>query len=154
MAKKQMYSSKEFKIIAHRGCVAGPDPINENKPSFIDSAINLGFDVEIDLRYKQGFYLGHDLAQYSISLDWMLERKSNLWIHCKDIRSLGALMSTDLNFFWHETDTLTLTSKKFIWAYPGRQPIPFSIAVMPELLSDDISVCSGVCTDFCFKYST
>jgi hypothetical protein len=58
----------------------------------------------------------------------------------------------DFNFFWHETDTVTLTSKKYIWAYPTKQPILNSIAVMPELYKDNIIGCIGVCSDYIEKY--
>ncbi len=51
------------------------------------------------------------------------------------------------NYFWHETDTVTLTSKSYIWAYPGKQPITNSIAVLPEIYNDNIENCVGVCSD-------
>jgi hypothetical protein len=45
-----------------------------------------------------------------------------------------------LNYFFHQEDDITLTSKGYIWAYPGKQPIKNSIAVMPELNKDDLTV--------------
>ena len=59
---------------------------------------------------------------------------------------------SDLNYFWHQEDTLTLTSKRYIWAYPGKQPIENSISVMPEIKNDDISLCVGICSDYILKY--
>ena len=56
------------------------------------------------------------------------------------------------NYFWHEEDTLTLTSKKYLWVYPSKQPIKNSIAVMPELNDDDISECIGICSDYIENY--
>ena len=47
---------------------------------------------------------------------------------------------------------MTLTSKSYIWAYPGKQPIKNSIAVMPEIHNDDISQCLGVCSDYIQNY--
>jgi len=58
----------------------------------------------------------------------------------------------DINYFWHEEDTLTLTSHNYLWVYPGKQPIKNSIAVLPELFQDDVSECLGVCSDFIKKY--
>ena len=58
----------------------------------------------------------------------------------------------DINFFWHENDTITLTSKKNIWAFPGKQPIQRSIAVLPEIHNDDVSNCIGVCSDYIINY--
>jgi hypothetical protein len=55
----------------------------------------------------------------------------------------------DLHYFWHETDQYTITSKGWIWAYPGCD-VPFntpkSISVMPNHYFDT-SKFSGVCTD-------
>ena len=51
------------------------------------------------------------------------------------------------NYFWHETDTLTLTSKGYIWVYPGKQIVKNSIAVLPEIFNDNISECVGICSD-------
>jgi hypothetical protein len=40
----------------------------------------------------------------------------------------------------------------YIWAYPGKQPIYKSIAVMPELNNDDVTKCIGICSDYIEKY--
>jgi hypothetical protein len=39
-----------------------------------------------------------------------------------------------------------------IWAYPGKQPIERSIAVMPEIFNDNVSTCIGVCSDYIENY--
>jgi hypothetical protein len=57
-----------------------------------------------------------------------------------------------LNYFWHESDKVTLTSKNIMWAYPGTQPLKGSIAVLPEWKEDDISQCAGICSDYIEKY--
>jgi glycerophosphoryl diester phosphodiesterase len=38
-----------MKLIAHRGNTEGPNPLEENKPEYIEEAIENGFDVEIDI---------------------------------------------------------------------------------------------------------
>ena len=77
-----------MKIISHRGNINGPVPEKENRPSYIDSAIQLGYDVEVDLRIiDNDFWLGHDEPQYKVELPWMLLRKDKIWFHCKDINS-------------------------------------------------------------------
>lgn len=140
-------------LIAHRGLTNGPNVILENSPKTIDETIELGYEVEIDIRYiNDVFYLGHDTAQYEISLDWLQERKDKLWIHCKDVGALLKLKQTDLHYFWHENDTLTLTSLGYIWVYPGKQPVHNSVAVMPELYGDDVSTCIAVCSDYPERY--
>ena len=53
---------------------------------------------------------------------------------------------------WHETDKVTITSKGFIWAFPGHQPLKNSIAVMPEINNEDVSQCIGICSDYIEQY--
>lgn len=138
-------------LISHRGNINGRIIEAENDPLYIDDAIRLGYNVEIDIWFINGeFFLGHDEPQYKTDIGWIDDRSHKLWVHCKNIEALSFLNkhNYDINYFWHETDTATLTSKKYIWAYPGRQPIKNSIAVMPELNNDDISKCIGICSDY------
>lgn len=53
-------------LISHRGNLNGPDS-RENHPDYIDTAIESGYQVEIDLRFDGNFYLGHDDPQYKVS---------------------------------------------------------------------------------------
>lgn len=142
-------------LISHRGNTNGRVPELENKPDYIDKALQSGYDVEIDIWLIDGqIFLGHDKPQYRITLEWLYERKSELWIHCKNIESIeffNSLLGT-YNYFWHQEDIVTLTSKNFIWAYPGKQPIKNSISVLPELNNDDVSKTLGICSDYIEKY--
>ena len=142
-------------LIAHRGNINGRFESYENEPNYIDKALEKGYDVEIDIWVIEGnFYLGHDKPQYGITLEWLDKRKNKLWIHCKNIEAMewfNSLFGT-YNYFWHQEDTLTLTSKGYIWAYPGKQPIKASIAVMPEIYNDDISQCLGICSNYIQNY--
>ena len=142
-------------LISHRGNINGKKPELENSPEYIDKAIDLGYDVEIDIRLENDkFYLGHDNAKYYITLEWLTKRSNKLWIHCKNISAVEALANLkNFNYFWHQTDDITLTSKSFIWAYPGKQPIKQSIAVLPEINNDNIIGCSGVCSDIIEEYN-
>ena len=141
-------------LISHRGNINGPTPERENHPDYIDQAIALGYDVEIDLWSIEGvLLLGHDEPQYKVSQHWLNERVNRLWIHCKNIEAVEWFsMIKGYNYFWHEKDTLTLTSFSHIWAYPGKQPIKNSIAVMPEINNDSITVCKGICSDYVQRY--
>ena len=50
-----------MKIIAHRANINGPKSLNENKISGIEKCIDMGFDIEVDIRFLDGkLYLGHD----------------------------------------------------------------------------------------------
>jgi hypothetical protein len=135
-------------LISHRGNIDGKKPHLENQPEYIDEAIALGYDVEIDLWLINGrTYLGHDEPQYEVDDEWLGTRADKLWVHCKNVESLNWIRSTILHYFWHENDTLTLTSKQYMWVYPGKQPIIGSIAVMPERENEDVSKCIGICSD-------
>lgn len=139
-------------LISHRGNLNGPNPERENKISCIEEAISLGYDVEIDLwLIGSKFFLGHDLPQYEINLNWIIERQCFLWVHCKNLSAIEYLNGLDnkINYFWHQSDDVTLTSLGFIWAYPGKQPIAGSISVLPELNNyEDLDYCYGVCSDY------
>jgi len=140
-------------LISHRGNINGKILERENHPDYIDEAISKGYDVEIDMWWIDGrVYLGHDKPQYEVSDEWLGDRVNKLWIHCKNTELLNWIRSTTLHYFWHEEDTLTLTSKQHMWVYPGKQPITGSIAVMPEMFKDDIGKCLGICSDYIEKY--
>lgn len=140
-------------FIAHRGNLEGPNKDKENHPDYIDDAIDLKFDVEIDLWLVNNQYvLGHDEPQYDVDMEWLMRRTESLWIHCKNLEAMSALDARYFNFFWHENDTVVLTSHAHIWAFPGKQPIKNSIAVMPEIHNDKLDLCKGICTDYVLKY--
>ena len=144
-------------LIAHRGNLNGKFESYENEPNYIDSAIREGYDVEVDVWYQNGnLWLGHDKPQYGVDFRWFRDRLTKLWIHCKNIEALLYFKDCgyEAHYFWHEEDTVTLTSKGYIWAYPGMQPIRDSIAVMPELKQDDVSSCIGICSDYVNNYKT
>ena len=61
-------------------------------------------------------------------------------------------MYSEINYFFHDNDDLTITSKGFLWVYPGKQPVKNSIAVLPELYNDDLNSCLGICSDFINDY--
>lgn len=146
-----------MKLIAHRGNLFGSNIDKENHPDYIDNAISLNYDVEIDIRITNlKLYLGHDNPQYQVSLSWLIERLKYIWIHCKNIEALEFFSNnqTDFNYFWHQNDDFTLTSKNYIWTYPGKSYTSNSIIVMPEntFLSSHLKEiknlnCFGVCSD-------
>ncbi len=142
-------------LISHRGNTNEKDTRRENHPSYIDKALQTGYDVEIDIWVKNNTpILGHDVAQYEISYNWLEARQDKLWIHCKNSSAIEWLVSySNLNYFWHQKDDLTITSKGIFWAYPGKQPIKNSIAVLPEIFNDDLSQCIGVCSDYIQNYN-
>lgn len=143
-----------MKLIAHRGLINGPNRSLENQPQQIRSSLAAGYDCEIDLWVFDGrLYLGHDGPQYNITRDFL--DQAGLWIHAKHIDALDWLLDTDLNYFWHQEDHYTLTSKNFIWAYPGQAVTKRSVQVMPEMADPTLNNidpnCHAVCSDWILK---
>lgn len=137
-----------MKLISHRGNLEGLRQ-DENHPNRISEVLDLGFDVEIDVWYiDNSYFLGHDGPQYEVEESFTLQY--GLWVHAKNIEALSALKNLT-NCFFHDVDAAVLTSKNFIWTYPGKRLVKNSIAVLPETTSykkEDLKVCYGICSDF------
>ena len=137
-----------MKLISHRGNTSGRDKKNENNPDYIISAIEKGFDCEVDIWQLDGFYLGHDEPVYPVDIDLLLRYHNKLWIHCKNLESLESLsQNPHLNVFWHEKDSYTLTSKGFIWTYPHNKICSRSVIVSNDAKYSKFQKCYGVCSD-------
>ncbi len=140
-------------LISHRGNLNGKVVDRENHPDYIDEAIKAGYDVEIDVwMVDNEFYLGHDKPQYKVIYNWLSTRYEKLWIHCKNVEAVEWFNQNGFNYFWHEEDTVVLTSMNVLWAYPGKQPIVGSIAVLPEIHNDKLDACIGICSDYITTY--
>jgi hypothetical protein len=138
-------------LISHRGNIDGPNEVRENSPYYIMEAIVMGFDVEVDVWFIDGkFWLGHDEPQYKTDYKFLMNEK--LWCHAKNLDALFEMKKYAIHYFWHETDTVTLTSKNYVWAYPGKQPIKGSIACLPEIQNDSVLLCKGICSDYIKLY--
>lgn len=141
--------------IAHRGNTNGPNPEKENHPDYLRDAVRKGYHVELDVWLVNGKYiLGHDAPTYEVA-DHFLEN-DKFWCHAKDITTITALNNPGfpVHVFFHDTDACTLTSRGYIWTYPGHPVLGWrSIAVMPERAPGlDLSQAGGICTDFPIEY--
>jgi hypothetical protein len=141
-------------LISHRGNLRGANKKLENSPSYIMNALQKGYDVEVDVWLeKNQYYLGHDRPQYKIDLSFLKNNK--LWCHCKNIDVLYNLLYADVHCFFHDMDDATLTSKGYIWTYPGAFLTKKSICVMPEKIDYDdkyLTNLSGICSDYIEDY--
>lgn len=144
-------------LISHRGNINGRGNDSwENHPDYINTALSEGYNVEIDVWIvNDKIYLGHDNPQYEIDFRWLRDRITRLWIHCKNIEAMIFFKDCGykINYFWHQNDDYTLTSKHYIWTYPNKPILENCIAVLPELYPDwDISNAIGICSDYISKY--
>jgi hypothetical protein len=149
----EIYNMK--KLISHRGNINGPNPEMENNPIYITEALNLGFDVEIDVWYvNNSFYLGHNEPTYKIDVDFLMNR--GMWCHAKNEEALRQMIWIDgIHCFWHQNDDYTLTSEKIMWVYPGKKLPANSICVLPEINNVEeyiLKDCLGVCSDYINNY--
>lgn len=138
-------------LIAHRGLINGPSKELENRPDQILTAIDQGFDCEVDVRYIDGkWFLGHDNPDYEIPFEFL--KKPELWIHAKNLDALYMLGNTYTNYFWHQGDDFTLTNFGWIWTYPGNPLTKNSVCVMPEWNDPEFknlnTNCYGICSDY------
>ena len=58
-----------MKLISHRGNINGKHEGFENNPNYIDTAIEQGYDVEVDIWFiSETFFLGHDESHNMVLL--------------------------------------------------------------------------------------
>lgn len=139
-------------LISHRGNVNGPSKDSENKVETIESTIMLGYDVEIDLWYiNNSFYLGHDNPDTLVSFDFLTENKNKLWIHCKNLECLDKLHGTNFNYFWHDKDLSTITSKGIFWSLNGYY-LKNGVTVELDMINEIPKNIFGICTDYVNYY--
>jgi hypothetical protein len=136
-----------MRIISHRGNLDGRKPECENNPTYIQQALDLGFDVEVDVWYVDGqFFLGHDAPTYLVDPWWF--RGKALWCHAKNREAFEEMIvADDITCFWHETDKMTLTSDGYIWMYPGNYS-RLGVTVCLDKPQENIPQMWGICTDY------
>lgn len=140
-------------LISHRGNLLGKKPELENTPVYIDAALAQGFKCEVDVySYDDKLYLGHDHAQIETSVDYL--QQDGIIAHAKNLNALSAMLQVNIHCFYHHNDDYTLTSRNWIWAFPGKpgtleHPC---IAVLPENYTTDVSNFDGVCSDFIAQF--
>ena len=139
------------KFISHRGNLNGKEKSSENTHEYIDNSIVRGFDCEIDIwKIGNDLILGHDKPENLTSLDWISEYRDKLWIHCKNYEAMFFFNSQplDINYFWHQTDDFTLTSRGYIWTYPKKEYFEKSVIVnLDESVPKNLKV-YGICSDY------
>jgi len=144
-----------MKIISHRGNINGVVIDKENRPSYLDCAIQSGYEVETDIRYINGeYWLGHDTPDYKINESWILNRTENIWFHCKDLNSTIQLkkLSKDIKYFCHSQDPYVLTSTNHLWVHDLSLNLD-ETCIIPLLDENSIinfsnKIVYAVCTDY------
>ena len=105
--------------ISHRGNIIGSVSGKDNNPDYVEKALRSGYDVEVDVwGISDRFLLGHDYPTYRIEPGFLTREK--IWCHAKNPRAIVELKKLGAHFFWHGNDDYTLTSRGFVWTYPGK----------------------------------
>lgn len=145
-------------LISHRGNLDGPSTEFENSVGRIVKCVcELKIDIEIDVWKLTGaLFMGHDAPETRLPIGVLEEFGEHIWIHCKNLEALIELKD-HYNCFFHDKDDYVLTSRNYIWAYPGKVITPETICVLPENRSipydtEDIKSCRGICSDYIRKY--
>ena len=139
--------------ISHRGNQSGPE--RENAPDYIEEAIAAGYQAEIDVRLIGGlWFLGHDEPRYQVTESFLQNDK--LWCHAKNHEAFFQMRKNPrIHCFWHQQDDYIVTSRGYLWAYPG-MPVngPRVIACMPESAQHpiDLTAAQGICSDYIRRY--
>lgn len=134
-------------LIAHRGNTHGPQPNLENSHGYLRTALDKGFEIELDVWHDRGqFFLGHDAPHHPIDINFLLA--PGRWCHAKNLPALELLLRSGAHCFWHENDTVTLTSRGYVWTYPGKPLVANSICLLfkTPTISEWVGA-AGVCGD-------
>jgi YrbI family 3-deoxy-D-manno-octulosonate 8-phosphate phosphatase len=141
-----------MKFIAHRGNLQGPRPQDENKPTYLQAALDAGFDVEIDVTYKDGkFYLGHDRPMHVVDRGFFANKR--VWSHAKTLDTLFELAKyQDANAFYHTEEDVVVTTRGWIWNH-AKTPVASERSVLVKLEHDPCLLetsahAHGICSDY------
>ena len=140
-------------LIAHRGYVNGENSLLENNPLQIKRLLKMNINVEIDVIYEDGkVFLGHDDLKYQVDIDFL--KQEGLWCHAKNMEALRMMLDNNIHCFWHQEDDYTITSRGYVWAYPGKETDgKKTVLLFPERHPDiDYTKYDFVCTDYIDKY--
>jgi len=148
-----------MKLISHRGNIEGVNNKTENEPNNILKVIKLGYEVEVDIwKKKKNWYLGHDYPQYRIGNNnklkkFTFKKRNKYWFHCKNKEAMVSMLNIkSYNFFWHNKDDFTITSKGYFWAYPGQILHKNTVILFPEKFFSIKKIIKqnyyGICSDY------
>ncbi|MFM2010735.1 MAG: Synechococcus phage [Bacteroidota bacterium] len=140
-------------IISNRGNLNGRISEFENQPQYVDEAIvNHGLFVKIDVWVVDNkFYLGNEEPTYLIDPHWLIYREADLLIQARNVDAVKFLNSLNLNWFWHETDELTISSGGTVLLFNDNLFIKDCITFVESENKKIVSE-SGVCADHPITY--
>lgn len=140
-----------MKIISHRGNLNGRNPECENNPTHVQQALDIGFNVEVDVWWVNGqFFLGHDNPVYKIDPQLLFGKK--MWCHAKNTEAFEKMLELGMHCFWHENDKYTLTNKGIPWCFPENYHTKGITVILDKNTIPPKNI-GGICTDYPLYYS-
>ena len=101
-------------LISHRGNISGKNSKLENNPDYIIAAKKKGFDVEVEVWFKNNkFYLIYDYPKFEVKQKFLKQKK--IWCHAKNFQAISALNKIKAHYLLNKKDDYTITSKGIIW---------------------------------------
>ena len=138
-----------MKLISNRGNITGISE-EQNKPEYMEKALELGYDVKTDLWLVENMlYTGDNEPMYKLDLEWLEKYREKLWLHCHDLEIISRLYDIDLmgvhsNYFFKEREILSKTSKGY-YILSQEKPFKGCIYMYPENHPDyAFDLCLGV----------
>jgi hypothetical protein len=144
-----------IKLISHRGNINGVNTERENEQTYLQEAIEAGYDVELDIRrLNHTLWFGHDGPTHMASMAWLLNYKNNLWIHTKNFDAMDFLIEHNFRVFYHQIeDHVVIGNTRIIWSRAISEASTRSM--IPLLSMDDINQVDikslnvyAICSDF------
>lgn len=144
-------------LISHRGNIDSIQKNRENTHSYIQEALDKGYDVEIDVwRQNNQLFLGHDGPELAVELSWLNKHGHGLWIHTKNFDALNYLISHDLKVFFHEKEKHTIINNcNMIWSHDLTEANSNSIIPLlsrHHMHFHEMFKVAGICSDFIGLY--
>lgn len=137
-------------IISHRGNTDGESEFTANVPDAVSALLNKGIHCEIDVwKVFDKYFLGHNEPKYEVEKEFLKNEK--LWCHAKNLVALEDMLHNGVHCFWHEEDDYALTSKGYIWAYPGKKVTSKYKTIIVDNSKNWVDKkynCYGICTDW------
>ena len=133
-------------LISDKGNTNGPNILSQNTPDYIDSTINLGYNVKIDLWYHNDkCFLGDDGPKTEINWDWIIKNSSYLWINCRTTNTFSFLLENakSLNFFYNKSDVIAMTSQGLAWSSADNPHTKGTITQDADQIDGVLGICSN-----------
>lgn len=138
-------------LISNCGNIDGSRPKKENRMDHIFDALNLGYQVKIDVWYEDNqWWLGKNEPKWKTGTTIF----NQAWCQIKNEKALEKFNEhPSYRFFWQNKDKYTLTSNGHIWCNLDVKPLPYSICFLSKNPKNiNTKNCYGICSDYIENY--